>query len=453
METQSLQHQLSLLSSISNFHWWRYITCDGSKSSKDICVGLTDHLLYHPCSESDEESFKLKYIPKSPRNRLMYYLFSDCHYPGALKKTVETLLKYDNEEENKRLSDVTGSEEFIQKPKKKRRYATRVLKLTAESLCNKLGIDLDDVNSSSESGSTLYGSFCQQLVTDGEIIWRQHNENQDTVIMSDYNPATGSLTPLSYVQVTSIWNQGETGIPLLKCTCHIYNSIQCAALKEVELADGENSVLHHSMTCMHCRFFKDYLKQYRYTLQDITTTTAVDSKVKSSLESINNPVVLLGKSAREFTTKLSVMSQESLSMIHITFNHSNSCFANCQNGECSARLQNKKKIPKSVSIQQNEGLCEHINTLFANFEVVQKLFPDYFRTDENTEESEEDPLYLPTSIINSSDVHIQDTSEGTDYFNISTGLWEFGGKSTHKPKEMNDKKLSKLVVFLNLFYL
>ena len=413
METESLQHQLSLLSSISNFHWWRYITCDGFKSSKDICVGLTDHLLYHPCSESNEESFELKYIPKSPRNRLMYYLFSDCHYPGTLKKTVETLLKYDNEEENKRLSDVTGSEEFIQKPKK----------------------------------------TCQQLVTDGEIIWRQHNENQDTVIMSDYNPATGSLSPLSYVQVTSIWNQGETGIPLLKCTYHIYNSIQCAALKEVELADGENSVLHHSMTCMHCRFFKDYLKQYRYTLQDITTTTAIDSKVKSSLESINNPVVLLGKSAREFTTKLSVMCQESLSMIHITLNHSNSCFANCQNGECSARLLNKKKIPKSVSIQWNEGLCEHINTLFANFEVVQKLFPDYFRTEENGEENEEDPFYLPTSIINSNDVHIQDTSEETDYFNISTGLWEFGGKSTHKPKEMNDKNLSKLVVSLNVFYL
>ena len=42
------------------------------KSSSDICVNLTDHFLYYPsCEQTD--TFKLKYIPKFPRNKLMYY--------------------------------------------------------------------------------------------------------------------------------------------------------------------------------------------------------------------------------------------------------------------------------------------------------------------------------------------------------------------------------------------
>ena len=30
------------------------------------------------------------------------------------------------------------------------------------------------------------------------------------------------------------------------------------------------------------------------------------------------------------------------------------------------------------------------------------------------------------------------------HFSTPTGLWEFGGKSTHKPKEMKDIQLSRL---------
>ena len=40
------------------------------------------------------------------------------------------------------------------------------------------------------------------LFTDGTIQWRQHSEFQDKVIMSDYNPGTGLLKPLSYVHLT-----------------------------------------------------------------------------------------------------------------------------------------------------------------------------------------------------------------------------------------------------------
>ena len=51
MDCSKVSDQLSLLSSIPNFHWWQNITCDGEKSSNNICVKLTEHLLYHPSCE------------------------------------------------------------------------------------------------------------------------------------------------------------------------------------------------------------------------------------------------------------------------------------------------------------------------------------------------------------------------------------------------------------------
>lgn len=36
-------------------------------------------------------------------------------------------------------------------------------------------------------------------------------------------------------------------------------------------------------------------------------------------------------------------------------------------------------------------------------------------------------------------------NQTTDHFNTATGLWEFGGKSTHVPREMSDIQLSRCV--------
>ena len=74
MNCENLHDQLSILSSISNFHWWQYIRCDGKISSTDICVNLTHHLLYHPICEQEIDTFKIKYIPKSPRNTHVLHL-------------------------------------------------------------------------------------------------------------------------------------------------------------------------------------------------------------------------------------------------------------------------------------------------------------------------------------------------------------------------------------------
>ena len=93
------------------------------------------------------------------------------------------------------------------------------------------------------------------------------------------------------------------------------------------------------------------------------------------------------------------------------------CFANCQNGECKARLLNKKKVPKSTSIQNTENLCGHIHTLLANLEILEGLFPHYFNTtlqddtssviETDTYSGSEEPLH---NTINIEDNELSDTT-------------------------------------------
>ena len=51
---------------------------------------------------------------------------------------------------------------------------------------------------------------------------------------------------------------------------------------------------------------------------------------------------------------------------------------NCQNCDCQAKMQNKKTVPKSISLEKLENLCDHIKTLYANIDILNELFPSYF---------------------------------------------------------------------------
>ena len=66
-----------------------------------------------------------------------------------------------------------------------------------------MGVEYQTIKNSTDRNWNLYSLFSQQLITDGTIQWCKHSNDEDTVIMSDYNPSTGNLSPLSYVHVTS----------------------------------------------------------------------------------------------------------------------------------------------------------------------------------------------------------------------------------------------------------
>ena len=274
MEINNIYDQMSYLCSISNYHWWQYIRCDGTKSKSGIHVRLTDHLLYHPTCEETDDFLKLKYIPESPRNRLMY--FTCTEEIGALRSSITQLLKNDKSEESP-IGDALPEQHT--QPEKSRKYATHILKVTPQTICDKMEVNFNTVKNSSDRNRNLYSTFSQQLITDGIIQWHKHSEHEDTVVMSDYNASTRNLSPLSYVHVTCIASERGNQNILLKCTCHIYNTIQCTGLSGTDLSQGEDVVLDDSMTCMHCRFFKDNLVKLKGNLHNITSSTIIDTKV------------------------------------------------------------------------------------------------------------------------------------------------------------------------------
>ena len=50
----------------------------------------------------------MNYLPKSPRNRIMYYLYADSLYPGTITTTISELLKIDNNEQSVIADDLTN---------------------------------------------------------------------------------------------------------------------------------------------------------------------------------------------------------------------------------------------------------------------------------------------------------------------------------------------------------
>ena len=289
---------------------------------------------------------------------------------------------------------------------------------------------------------------------EGTIQWRQHDDFQDIVILSDFSPDTGSLKQLSYVHVTCKNIENGQNI-LIQCTCPIYNTIKWAGLAKLDLAEDEEAVLDESLTCMHCRFYREHLHEYRHNLNHLTSTHHISQQIKDSLINLNNPVVVLGTPMSTATSKFSVMTDKSIAMVHINFQDGKSCFANCQNGECTSQFVNRKKIPKSCTIQDHDKVCVHLQTMFGNFEILEKTFPFHFRNDSSRESDVDDLDYRPEvhdiQCLNNDDMCIdENVQQNSHFFNTANGLWDFGGKSNHKPKEINDLKLSRYFIYINL---
>ena len=204
MDCNNVHDQLSLLSSIPNFHWWQYIRCDGKKSSSDICVNLTDHFLYHPtCEESD--TFKLKYIPKSPRNRLMYYIYTDPLYAHSMKRLIHQLLKLDKKEDTPFPNSPDSNSHFFHDcpPKKRRKYSTWILKVILQMLCDNMNVSLGETSNSIDSNTSLYHEFKEQLVVgciNCDVFFRkclnsqchlEYSSDQDSVFFLSNNTCAG----------------------------------------------------------------------------------------------------------------------------------------------------------------------------------------------------------------------------------------------------------------------
>jgi hypothetical protein len=444
MSVATLEDEMALLSSIPNYHW-----C--SPSTKTHHVGFPQHLLYHPESHEDDMGcIKFEYQPPSPRNQLMLFVhnWTDIDFHTKVRTMVKNLLAYDSKEDKTQqdldriLLGVGDDSDIPSQPpgkKRRRRNRARIVTATPAAISSHLGVDLAD--NSAQPDRSMYTKFAEELATDGVIHWRQHSGDTDVVALNDYCMSSGDFLPSSFVHVTSHTNDIDPEKPLLKCSCQIYNEIQNATVSNIQLDPDEEVYLDPAkLTCMHCRFYQDQLKDIpNQQLEGGDLSSNLLSKVKETWSNLGEPVIVIGSVLPHTCTKLSVVGEDggNYAFIHITF-EKGICYAKCQNGKCQAQLRNKKKIPKSLDIRSvPRSSCQHLHNLMLNIEYTRSLFPDHFNN------SEDDPHPFPQGggeDINTLDEEVRSIPASVSFDTIK-GLWVPNSLSKHKPMSMTDPVL------------
>ena len=134
---------------------------------------------------------------------------------------------------------------------------------------------------------------------------------------------------------------------------------------------NDDIVLDTTFTCMHCRYFCEELMGAVASLQEQNTNLSWTlNEVHLSMQYINDLIQLIENVIPQGTTKFSVKSTDNFcSIAHISFNQ-NKCFATCTNGMCHAQMQNRKKVPKSATLQNTGNLCGHLQTIGEHLDYV-----------------------------------------------------------------------------------
>ena len=227
--------------------------------------------------------------------------------------------------------------------------------------------------------------------------------------------------------------------PIIKCTCAIFDLIQGSAEQQTKLLPGqeeEELIPNAQLTCMHCRFYKEFLTNayFQATHKAVEVPRAV-SVVQDSLSNMNKEVQLVGNVVPNSSTKFSVQgSCASFSIISLTFTNGKMC-ARCSNGMCGVAMCNRKSIPRNTTQEDRKPVCLHIKTMCKEIQFIETIFPEYFQEGDVEEHNFQFPV-TPEMEVNNEDGNIAQNIPG--HFNVNTGLWEYESLSKHTPKDMTD---------------
>ena len=205
------------------------------------------------------------------------------------------------------------------------------------------------------------------------------------------------------------------------------------------LSPGKEFVPDSSLTCMHCRFYKDHLNNAceRISSEPQGNLLRALRMVHESLQYMNDPVQLVGSVIDQGTMRFSCQGKESYSLIHMSF-YNKICQVKCMDGICAANFKNHKNITRRDPNHEATKMCLHFRTLFSHFGYVKGFFPDYF-TDSINEIEEEEQFVVGASesdAVNNDDANVPRSLTG--HFDVASGLWKYPALSSHRPKEMQD---------------
>ena len=368
-----------------------------------------------------------KYIPVSPRNWIMYFLamFKEAKMYHLLRYL---LLKDQGTDE----PNMEYKTHEIPRPRQKRKHSARFVSVTQKVILSEVGVDINVQLNCANPSRTLCAIFVKQLLTEGSIKWKQHQSNVDICVMNDYNLTTGYLMPQSSVHVSCT---NEDGNLFLHCACRIYDIIQRAAKQE---SPGEEFVPDSSLTCMHCRFYKDHLNNAyeRISSEPQGNLLRALHMVHESLQYMNDPVQLVGSVIDQGTMRFSCQGKESYSLIHMWF-YNKICQVKCMDGICAANFKNCKNITRRDPDHEATKMCSHLRTLFSHFGYVKGFFLDYFTDSIDEIEEEQFVIGAPESdAVNNDNANLPRSLTG--HFDVASGLWKYPALPSHKPKEMQD---------------
>ncbi len=221
LPTDTLQEQVSLLCSIPNYHWWEYKVEGGGTKSKKTHVRYSQHVLFHPeMTQDDSGHLRSQFLPVSPRNQVVF--FSLNHNSKRLGATITHMLCYDRKEVVEDVVHVPSHEDHPPQPKR-RRQAARLLKISPQTLCERMNLEFSEMENTSTEDRSLFTKFKHSLATKnstGKICWRMHSSSKDVIAMSNYHQETGVILPMDFVHVSAF--SDEDGNLYVKCSCKIY---------------------------------------------------------------------------------------------------------------------------------------------------------------------------------------------------------------------------------------
>ena len=76
------------------------------------------------------------------------------------------------------------------------------MSVTQCAVFDEVGADLNAFLNKANSECHIYEVFHKQIISEGEIRWRYHEDRKDIVLMTNYNHTTGYMMPENFVHVT-----------------------------------------------------------------------------------------------------------------------------------------------------------------------------------------------------------------------------------------------------------
>jgi hypothetical protein len=367
--SQDINKQFEFISTISNDHWDTYLCTNGTTSKPGSAICYTQHLLFNGNFERIVQR-----PPTSLRHRLLLFgcIFEDKAMMSQIVdwhlQKLEGLIE-PNEPVEASDDTVSGNSTRTKKP---RITSNRIAQVTIPRPANIVNVQ------------SVYTSFKESMMlSEGLLMHRAKSYEKGVFIMNSISKQDASFMPLDYEHVSF---EKDNNVLILRCSCHMYKH-----LKKLVGIDDEETILDYTRdTCMHCRLVKDKLLEYcldtDHSLDKVSGT--IREKIEDSLESINNPIVLL-RSDRKTRVKMSIMAEDgSCSFVHLS---ANAEYVTCQSSMCSVKMKNQKKVSK---LNRSEGICEHLKTLYANIELLREYLPN------------EDEHAAPSEAINDEDFNI-----------------------------------------------